>query len=110
MSESLRNEKIQEEEVEEDSNPGVDAETEMVEESKVEEDNNWFMPIIRYQVDILYVIAMACSIRWQGLTENKKAYQYLEEEGKRTGEGSTEILQRSLVPVSYTHLTLPTKA
>ena len=66
LSESLRNEKFQEEEgVEEDSDPGVEAETEMVEESKVEEDSNWFMPIIRYQVDILYVIAMACSIRWQ---------------------------------------------
>ncbi|NBR20585.1 MAG: hypothetical protein EBT88_09660, partial [Proteobacteria bacterium] len=76
---------------------GVEAETEMVEESRVEEDSNWFMPIIRYQVDILYVIAMACSIRWQGLTENKKACQYIEEEGKRTGEGSAEILQRALV-------------
>ena len=38
LSESLRNEKFQEEEgVEEDSDPGVEAETEMVEESKVEE-------------------------------------------------------------------------
>ena len=98
LSESLRNEKFQEEEgVEEDSDAGVEAETEMVEESRVEEDSNWFMPIIRYQVDILYVIAMACSIRWQGLTENKKACQYIEEEGKRTGEGSAEILQRALV-------------
>ena len=92
LSESLRNEKFQEEEgVEEDSDPGVEAETEMVEESKVEEDSNWFMPIIRYQVDILYVIAMACSIRWQGLTENKKPANTL----KKKANEPERVLLRS---------------
>ncbi|GIR32881.1 MAG: hypothetical protein CM15mP45_21770 [Deltaproteobacteria bacterium] len=60
----------------------------MVEESKVEEDNNWFMPIIRYQVDILYVIAMACSTL-EGRPRIKNLQNLKKKE--RTGEGSTEI-------------------
>ena len=61
------------------------------------DDDKWFMPIVRYQVDILYVIALACAIRWQGLAENRKAAQYLEHERKRTGEGPDDIVHRALV-------------
>jgi len=97
LSESLSNDKITDEEGDEESEPVDEAEQEVIESKKIEEDSNWVMPIVRYQVDIIYVIAMACSIRWQGLSENKKACNYLEGETKRTGEGTGEILQRALV-------------
>ncbi len=74
-----------------------------------EEDSNWYMPIVRHQVNILHVIAMGCSIRWQGLMENKKAANYLEEEIKRTGESRSEILQRVLVHAISRDKTLPEK-
>lgn len=74
-----------------------------------EEDSNCFMPIVRHQVNILHVIAMACSIRWLGLMENKKAANYLEEEIQRTGESRKEILQRVLVHAVSRDKTLPEK-
>ncbi|MDP6329519.1 MAG: hypothetical protein QGF55_01570, partial [SAR324 cluster bacterium] len=63
LSESLSNDKITDEEGDEESEPVDEAEQVVIEGKKIKEDRNWVMPIVRYQVDIIYVIAMACSIR-----------------------------------------------
>ena len=63
----------------------------------INENLNSFLPIIRHQVDILYIVALACAIRWQKIVENRKASNFLEFEKKRTGENTDEILERALI-------------